>query len=230
MITQKEIYESLVDVLSSIDFFKYYKWNKGWKMLIEKSENTVKSIEFRLFQSVSDERDDIFSFALTVTITIRFKILHEWFEEFYQGSSIRDYKKKSIKFKNVFTHGDGGYLYFHSDGKNLKSTLLKAKNRIFDESTSFFESFKSLEDTYNNLIEPILERPEILKKKLNSGTPWIFEYLALTKIVEPSEYEALKKILGKHLKELYEDEEINALDYYPIYNKAIEKLESITFS
>ena len=64
---------------------------------------------------------------------------------------------------------------------------------------------------YNKIIVPVLNGDAQLP---DVGSDWIFIYMALCKLVNPTNFHKLKLIIQSHVEKMYTRQEPNILDYY----------------
>lgn len=222
-IKEVQILDELRIELQKNDLFASFKWLKSKKKLVQKDKamGIEKAIEFDLYETVTGLDSYQQAYRLSVNISVRFNVLHNWFEPFYKGSQLSDYKNRCTFFESIMDRGDNGFVYFDVRGVGFENKLKEACEMIISKSKLFFSGHVSLEDVYKMHVFPIISQNVKLQ---DIGSTWIFEYLALTKIVDPEHFEKLLEVLHTHLQKLYTSHEPNAIDYFPVFHEAVEEL------
>ena len=75
---------------------------------------------------------------------------------------------------------------------------------------------------YDRRIVPILEGKQQLP---DIGADWAFEYLTLTRIISPKDYEIVKAVIIKQIEWMNKRQEPNIVEYYPRLEEIIDSME-----
>jgi len=57
------------------------------------------------------------------------------------------------------------------------------------------------------------------------GADWAFEYLTLTRIISPKDYEIVKDVIIKQIEWMNKRQEPNIVEYYPRLEEIIDSME-----
>ncbi len=129
--------------------------------------------------------------------SIRFNILHEWYEPFDPN--------KSPQSTTIVTGGpDFGhekYFWFWRDYSNYKKESKKFIDNVITDSKKTFEIYKGIEDVYKNEVLPIFKGEKEQPLTFWGGRRY-FIWLAATKLVAPEKYQELKDILMVPINDL----------------------------
>ncbi|KXX69480.1 hypothetical protein [Flammeovirga sp. SJP92] len=224
-VTFKKILESeLINSLKNDETFEKFNHPKTQCKLSLKDKEKKIEITFSFLKTVSEDREDVIAHELYYTISLRFKIVHKWFNKFYQGSNSKDYLNASTYFKQFPGRRYEGE-HFYEDSYNL--SLKRSTSEIISNYNEFINNYGSLELLYQNLVEPILLGEEV--NQIYTG-PWIFEYLMICRITNAENYSKLKEILYSFLTEMYNDGEPNSLDYFDLFDEITNALENINIA
>lgn len=210
----------IVKALTCEPRFSEFKFRKRDSSLIRKISGGFEIIELQNWAE-----QDIVSGKKALTIKPlylkRFDILHQWFEPF-SFKSLRDQRDNySIGFDGAMLKKKNQFFFLLNE-EDLEKDIDNFKDVVIDASETVFNKFSNLVDLYDYLIPPLLD-----KKKCppNIGADWIFEYLSLTKIVNPSVYDGVKSIVLRQVEEMNNKGEPNVLEYYQRMDEILHHLE-----
>lgn len=85
-----------------------------------------------------------------------------------------------------------------------------------------FSHYANLQNMYDRRIVPILEGKQQLP---DIGADWAFEYLTLTRIISPKDYEIVKAVIIKQIEWMNKRQEPNIVEYYPRLEEIIDSME-----
>lgn len=85
-----------------------------------------------------------------------------------------------------------------------------------------FSHYANLQNMYDRRIVPILEGKQQLP---DIGADWAFEYLTLTRIISPKDYEIVKDVIIKQIEWMNKRQEPNIVEYYPRLEEIIDSME-----
>lgn len=199
------VFDKIINDLVQLEFFSEYKFRKRDSSFFKKFNGGKQFIELDHWTD-----NETSSLVIYPVYGVRFDILHKWFEQFSVKSLQDQRDRASINFsgsmlaqQNEFYFDLNGNRYT-DDFKNFQATLIKCADYVFTE-------YASLNKLYNKTIVPVLNGDVQLP---DVGADWIFIYMVLCKLVNPTNFHKLKLIIQPHVKKMYARQEPNILDYY----------------
>ncbi|WP_196884888.1 hypothetical protein [Aureivirga sp. CE67] len=166
----------------------------------------------------------------------KYKFLHKWFEEFYKGANIKDFRKYStfsisLSNKKCCEYYGLEYqpIYFDmQDEEMLEKNIEFFKAWIENSVVPLLLKFHSLNNIYLYGVKKEFEN----KGEFHAGLIFGFIYLAIIKIVDSSNFELYIK---KYREIIVERKKSKKFDYeskiyLPIYDEIIDKLKMQDFS
>ena len=200
-------------------FFREFTVRKRDYSIYRKQNDSFESVELRYWES-----HDLFRNAPALVIKPlylkRFNILHEWFEV-YSFKSISDQRDAySIGFDGMQLIGIDKYFFLNSL-KDFEKDFSKFEIDLVSNAQNVFKRFSDLSELYSYVILPIISGGAELP---NVGADWMFEYLALTKVVDKSQFTRIRKIIHCHAKKMYEAGEPNVIEYYKRFDEIVDHL------
>ncbi len=213
-------FNQIVEELQGDFFFNEFKFRKKNNMFIKKDNNGFEAIEIQHWDGYDLDRD---SRALVIKPLYmkRFNVLHTWQDKFSFKSKTDQNNNYSIIFDGESFNKQEDY-FFPADDSDFRQTLGVMKKDITNNASAFFDMFSSLKNLYNYLILPILDSKASLP---DSGADWIFEYLILSKVVDPPRYSKLKSAILNQVEILNKRGEPNVTEYYPKLNDILLEIE-----
>lgn len=220
----KMIKDSFYDVLEQLltdKYFSEFQYRKRDCRLIRIDTQGFEAIEFQYWDGFDLLRDKR-AMVVKPLYLKRFDVLHQWFEKF-------SFKTKSDQRDNYSIGFDGSMLekqnefYFLLDKDDRQKDIERLKKEIITNSTNIFNKFGNLKALYEYQINPILNHQ---MKLPDVGADWVFEYLTLSKIVQPGKYLNLKDIISKQVQLMNGKNEPNIIEYYPRFKEITEYLEA----
>ena len=221
---KKDVLE-ILEVVASDVFFKDFKIRKSDNSIICKTDYGYKRVSFNYFNTYDLLRDDL-ALEMKPFYEIRFNVLHKWFEK---------YSKRQLQFQrddsSMAFWGDKlcttNEFFFLENRKGYKKDLQTLYTEVVKNAEYVFSNFNSIKCYYSYFIESILNGKRELP---NDGFDWVVEYLIATKIVEPANYDFVKKLILKRVEFMMSRKEPNTALYYNDIPMILEDLESTDFS
>lgn len=216
----KDLINSIVDDLSTIPYFKEYKYRKRDCRFIKQTLDGFNAIELQFWDGYDLERD-CRALVVNPLYLKRFDVLHKWFEK-YSFKSLSDQRNSySIGFEGKMINATLQF-YFRLDEIDFDNDFSKFKDEVMEKSQEIFEKYNSLKDLYDIEIIPILKGNKELP---NVGADWVFEFLKLCVLVNPENYNKLKHIILKQVEVMYERGEPNIIKYYSNLQNILLEIE-----
>jgi len=233
MLTKKEIFSGICSALRKHETFKNFKCIKSRTELIRfnKSSGKRKKLSFHFYRTVENVDSEHLSIRVGLQAGVRFDVLFKWNEKYFSGE-LKLYKDNPSIFNKLSLDStrEDGRVYFNIDGSDYDSKLVIIENAVIKNAPPYFAKYDNLELLYEQLIAPISTQGIACIPMRNFGGLWILQYLTLTKIINPSKFTEIEQVLFRHLENLYQKNEPNAQELYPIYDKALEELKSTSFN
>lgn len=212
------LFYEIVEELTQQDFFSDFKFRKRDSTLYLKTKEGKQFIEL-------DHWRDAYTSSLVIypIYGVRFDILHRWFEKFSFKQLQIQRDSSSIAFTgNMLSQQDKFFFKMNKEGhldffENFKITLIKCSEYVFS-------TYSSLVNLYNKTIQPILDGNASLP---DVGADWIFIYLTVCKIISPSNYLRLKRIILSQVEFMYARGEPNVKMYYNRKDEILRYLENL---
>lgn len=127
---------------------------------------------------------------------VRYNVLEKWYEPF-STKSIQDQRSNPSYFmydKDLF-HWPQAFK-FQTNGDYYNSSFQTLYCDMISKVSFYFSQYDTLQGCFDMEILPVL----MGKKELpENGSDWVFEDLALCKLVSPESYPRFKKIVMKHV-------------------------------
>jgi len=211
-----EFIDKIANYILEDEIFADFKFRKKDCCLIKKTPEKTLKVKLKNWSSHEDN-----ALIIMPIYSVRFNVLHKWFEKF---------SKKSISDqRDNYTIGfDGEMLgkyneYRLSPEKDFDSVINTLKEDVTSTAKSVFTKYARLDDLYESLILPVLneqaEFPDI-------GADWIFKYLALAKLTHPTSYTNVKQTILQHTHKMHDRGEPNISLYYDNIHLILESLEN----
>lgn len=212
------LFYEIVEELTQQDFFSDFKFRKRDSTLYLKTKEGKQFIEL-------DHWRDAYTSSLVIypIYGVRFDILHRWFEKFSFKQLQIQRDSSSIAFTgNMLSQQDKFFFKMNKEGhldffENFKITLIRCSEYVFS-------TYSSLVNLYNKTIQPILDGNASLP---DVGADWIFIYLTVCKIISPSNYLRLKRIILSQVEFMYARGEPNVKMYYNRKDEILRYLENL---
>lgn len=212
------LFYEIVEELTQQDFFSDFKFRKRDSTLYLKTKEGKQFIEL-------DHWRDAYTSSLVIypIYGVRFDILHRWFEKFSFKQLQIQRDSSSIAFTgNMLSQQDKFFFKMNKEGhldffENFKITLIRCSEYVFS-------TYSSLVNLYNKTIQPILDGNASLP---DVGADWIFIYLTVCKIISPSNYLRLKRIILSQVEFMYARGEPNVKIYYNRKDEILRYLENL---
>lgn len=151
----------------------------------------------------------------------RFDVLHKWFEKF-SVKTIRDQRDGySVGFDGRMLDKRNEF-FFLMDEENFDTDFADFKQELIGNSEFVFKRFSSVPDIYQYIIRPILENKNRFS---DTGADWIFQYLAVSKIVKPELFDEVKSRLEKQVEFMMGRREPNVANYYARFHEIVAYLK-----
>lgn len=234
----KKILEAIYSLLIEDEYFFSFKLLKSKKELVrtDKFQGKKEKISIGFYTTVETLEDTELSIRVDVMVSVRFDILFKWAEKFYHNQDdLSTFREHSNVFDLLILNNntkevyENKFIYFKTSGENFDNSINKLVNKIEELVPIYFKKYESLECLYDQIIKPVFEKGiDVILNNITGGS-WIFSYLALVKIINPSKLDELNEILYNHLIFLCKKGEPNAEIYYPVYKKAVEELKNLNF-
>ena len=217
----KTYFDRLASELLEDPYFQKFKFRKRDSSLILKTKYGMQFIELNHWNY----------WNLTLVIhpqyLVRFDVLNKWFEK-YSFKTLKDQRDGCyVGFTGYMLERQDSFEFSYNESEvQYRNKLQKLKECIIECSEFVFEEYSTLEKSYQKEVVPILDGRKTLP---NVGADWFFENLTLCLIVQPENYEALKKIQLKHAEIMYKRGEPNISAYYERLPEILAYLESLKF-
>lgn len=210
------IKDEIIDKISKADKFVNFKYRRKDFSFINKNESGWQKIEILFWKDSYDSSKTI----IRPIYSVRFNVLHEWFEN-HSFKTIKDQRDNySLGFDGKMLGGKNDYLVSVKDYN--AEEVNKIYSDILNNSQLIFNNFLNLDDLYDYIVIPLIKKEKELP---NVGADWIFEYATLTRIISPNDYNTVKEIIFSHVKKMNERGEPNVVKYYSRLGDIFEDLE-----
>lgn len=216
----KILFTEVLEHLLNENYFSTFSYRKRDCRFIKNNELGFEAIEFQYWDGFDLLRNKR-SLVIKPLYLKRFHILHTWFEKY-------SFKTKADQRDNFSIGFDGGMLnkknefHFLLDNTDFQKDFDFFSNEVIKTSDYVFCKIKTLQNLFEHQIIPLLKYQSKLP---DVGADWIFEYLSLTRIVEPLHYVEIKEMILLHVETLYNKGELNIKEYYPKFTEITEYLE-----
>ena len=215
------VYERIVELLKEEPLLKDFKYVKSKYSFVMDKNGLKYILELRHH----------FTFNLFLDIHPSclgyYYILERWFEKFSR-ISVRD-------LRDGFTIGvyssarqfdmqeDYTFRYDESDFEEVYGKMIVVIRKMLENLTT---TFRTVEDYYRLVVKPVLTGG---KMPIN-GAEWVFNYLTAALLVDPANYEEVKRVIMEHVAMLTERDEPNIMWYDGKWDEIFAYLESLDFS
>lgn len=218
---------AMLERLNSESFFSEFKLKKSDKSLIRKFDWGWQRVVLNHYNGFDLGRNGL-ALEVNPEYEIRFTFLHKWFEKFSFRSLSDQRDTYSIGFnENMLGKSKHflGFLFLESR-QDYEQDYEIMKNDILKHASDIFSSFQTINDLYDYKVDSVLKGE---KEFPTSGAEWIFEDLLMTRIVNPVQYDYVKKLILEHADKLRyrEHPEPNVTIYYDRIPEIISYLESM---
>lgn len=218
---------AMLERLKSEDLFSDFKLRKSSCSLIQRTKWGYRRIDLVHYNGFDLERNDL-ALEVKPLYWVHFECLHKWFEKFSFRSLSDQRNTGSVCFsenmlgKSKHFHG---FLFLESR-QDYEQDYEIMKNDILKHASDVFSSFQTINDLYDYEVDSVLKGK---KEFPTSGAEWIFENLLMTRIVNPEQYDYVKKLILEHADKLRyrEHPEPNVTIYYDRIPEIISYLESM---
>ena len=218
---------AMLERLNSESFFSEFKLKKSDKSLIRKFDWGWQRVVLNHYNGFDLGRNGL-ALEVNPEYEIRFTFLHKWFEKFSFRSLSDQRDTYSIGFnENMLGKSKHflGFLFLESR-QDYEQDYEIMKNDILKHASDVFSGFQTINDLYDYKVDSVLKGK---KEFPTSGAEWIFENLLMTRIVNPEQYDYVKKLILEHADKLRyrEHPEPNVTIYYDRVPEIISYLESM---
>ncbi|MEE0979701.1 MAG: hypothetical protein UH625_09900 [Muribaculaceae bacterium] len=216
--------DMVVNVLKEDPFFKDFKYNRTYGMLIKYTVwgHFALVIESRMYVPGISE----FRFAAQV----HYRVITDWFSKYsyYERDGILLYWNVSemINIDDDYGRPDVRYgTLVRRDPEYFAKDVEKMKREIIIQADRVFKKFDNLDNYYEYEVKPLIEG----KRELYDCGGLMSTTLATTKIVAPENYEKLKRMFYEDWKSRPDRgyQLVDALHYLPILDEIYAYLDSI---
>ena len=218
----KIVSSKIIENLLLRNSFDGYNYLKSQKKFIKKTKHIRKSLRLR-FSSIYIEND--IHLLVEPMWEIRYNYLHKWLEEFYQGSDLKTYRER---FTHTFFYRAIDLLDKENE-KGIIINLNKYKDFFIHLGEEIEMGFEKINQYAKLSTFYDLEVQKILDNKFDVLGISYFERLAVVKICNPRLLNTYIEKVRNYFKENADRGEVNALDYFPIFDEIIEKLHKTEF-
>lgn len=150
---------------------------------------------------------------------VRFDILSKWFLPYSDKSLRQHLEQPSYSFT-----GDkiGCHEKFTISEDNFEQDYSALQYELDKCLSALFSSYATMRDMYETEITPLLDGKRALP---DVGNDWVFQYLALSKIVSPEDYPKVKELILSHVHKMAEKQDPYILEYLPRLDEIIAAME-----
>ncbi len=216
---------SILESIISDSFFKDYVIRKSDNSIICKTEYGYKKVWFWYYNSYDLKRDSL-ALEIRPNYEIRFNVLHKWFEK-YSKRTLKDQREDSSIGLVGSMIGKTDDFYFLENRKDFHKDLRTLHDEVVENARYIFSKFATIEGYYDYCINDAI----CGKRELpNGGFEWVPEYLIATKIVAPSNYEKVKKLILNRVEWMMGRQNPNIELYYNDLPTILEDLENTDFT
>lgn len=211
-----ELFNEIVSELMRQDFFSDFKFRKRDSSLYLKTKGGKKYIQLDHWRDYATS-----SLVIFPIYEVRFDILHKWLEKFSVKTLQDQRDRDSIAFSGIMLSQQDEFNFkinkegYREEFENFRSVVTRCSEYVFN-------TYSSLERLYEKTILPILNGDASLP---DVGSEWIFIDMALCKLVDPSKFHELKKIILSHVDKMYQRREPNVMYYYDRMEEILHYLE-----
>ena len=215
----------MMEKVASDPLFVQFGIKKSDHSIICKSEKGWKQVRFDYYNSYDRSRDDL-ALRVRPVYEIRFHILHKWFEKYCQRSISDQRTDDSICFTNDMIGGVEEFFFLESR-KEYNKDLDAMHNEVVKNAKMVFSKFSTLNDIYDYKILSVI-RGE--KEFPDVSFEWVIQYLILSRIVAPQDYEIVKRLILERVDYMYGRKEPNVEKYYDSLPEIMKDLEETDFT
>lgn len=210
--TNKEIFNTIVERLKTETFLSGFKFRKRDSTFLKQDGDLRQSIEL-------DHWNKYGLLIIYPIYGVRFDILLSWFEP-YSFKTLQDQRdNSSVMFcGNMLGKKDK----FAISVDNIEQSYMTLRDTLAECADMVFSAYTSLQDMYNLEIIPLLEGEKALP---DVGADWVFKNLTLTRIVSPKDYERVKELILAQVHFMAGRNEPNIIEYIPRLDEIIESME-----
>lgn len=216
----------IMETIASDPFFHEYKVRRSDNAIVLKDIVGYKQIVPHYYNTVDLSRNCELALEIRPFYEIRFNILHKWFEK-YSKKTIKDQRdKNSLMFWGEKINKTNEFFFLENHIDYDKDIILLRK-QIVDNAKKLFSHFTNLNRYYDycigNVLKGMQELPDV-------GFDWVIEYLIATKLVAPSNYEYVKKLILQRVDYMMSRNEPNTAFYYDDLPMILDDLEGTDFA
>ena len=206
-------------------FFKEFGVKKSDNSIVCKTKYGLKGVRFNYYNSFDLKREEL-ALEICPNYQIRFNVLHKWFEK-YSKRTLKDQREDSSIGLVGSMIGKTDDFYFLENRKDFHKDLRTLHNEVVENARYIFSKFATIEGYYDYCINDAI----CGKRELpNGGFEWVPEYLIATKIVAPSNYEKVKKLILNRVEWMMGRQNPNIELYYNDLPTILEDLENTDFT
>lgn len=220
----KQVVLSMLEAISSDDYFKEYHIGKTVPSILYKSNQGFKRVRFWYCNSFDLERNDL-ALEIQPYYEVRFNVLHQWFEKYSKRELKYQRDDDSIRFWGELL-GTTDRFFFLENRKYYEEDLNRMRVDVIQQSKEIFSKYSSLNGCYDYLVGDVLKGERPLP---SIGIEWFFERLILTKIVAPSNYDSVKRVFLQRIDEMIERNEPNVMMYCHDLPTILKDLDDVSF-
>ena len=223
---RKEFLEILIPYLKEDCFFDDFKFRKSDSSFIRKSKDPKGwyQVEIRNWESFGDDGDEL---SVDLGYGIRLDKYHTWYDEYNFKCPADRRACDTVAFSNTKLPTNKPWMYY-LPYKSLRSDAILSEFRedIVENAKYVLVNYSTEKSIYQNLVYPILQTDNS-KLGVGIGADWIFVYLGLAWVVDPENYEQIKKVVLDRVEFLHTvQNNPNIAHYYDKMSEIVEKLES----
>lgn len=219
--------ENFIIELVNNSLFADFKYIKSRKELVCSKKSFEKTI--KLYTHVSIDKEEL-GFLVRPVFGCRIKAIHNYLSPYYQGGQVVDYERANtaIGFPHIDSLNNNLFPIYPEDYffPKVNSDFYKNDDNLFYEmilnrGLPFMDRYSTVENIYTFKTKKILNG--IIE--FGGGGIWIFEQLLIVKICEPDELPRFVRYLYSYQKNLFENGEPNAIDYFHLFDEIVAHIE-----
>ncbi len=215
-------FDILINRLLDSQKLKGFTFKKGTSSFVQKFDGGWRKIELPHAHSI-----------VQPSYSVRFDVAYDWYKKFCILSAADQRHTITVGASNK-TLGHREFFFFGLAGNgNDDIELYHLEKSVLECATVFFNKYKSIEDVYQYLIEPVIAGNDgLLKIHDGGGEDWFFQYLTICRIVAPQNYEKYKEILLDYEAKWTTGERTNPnfMFYHDRLDEILSYMESLDFS
>lgn len=215
----------ILEVIATDVYFKDYNIRKSDNCIICKTDYGYKRVSFSYYNSYDLSRNEL-ALEITPAYEIRFNVLHKWFEKYSKRSLADQRDDYSIGFVGEMI-GKKNEFYFLENRKEYEEDLHELYDEVVNNAKELFNKYETLNCYYNYYVDKVIKGERAFPIV---GFEWVVEFLIATKLVAPSNYDYVKKIILERVEMMMSCGEPNIAKYYCDLQIILEDFESTDFT